>query len=41
MRFGIVYRTIPSAVLSTAIYLDFVDKDCWKGPKAGRELRIE
>jgi hypothetical protein len=41
MKFGIVYRTIISAVLSTAIYLDSVDKDCWKRRKAGRELHIE
>jgi hypothetical protein len=27
MKFGIVYKTIISAVLSTVIYLDFVDKD--------------
>ena len=41
MRFGIVYTTIISGVLSTAIYLDFVDKDCWKGRQVGPELRIE
>jgi hypothetical protein len=41
MKFGIVYKTIISAVLSTAIYFDFVDKGCWKGQKAGPELLIE
>jgi hypothetical protein len=38
MKFGNVYRAIHSVVLSTAIYLDFVDKDSWNGYKAGIAL---
>jgi hypothetical protein len=41
MKFGIVYKTIISAVLSTVTYLVFVDKDYWKRPKDGPELLIE
>lgn len=41
MKFGIVYKTIITAVLSTVIYLDFVDKGYWNEPKDGREWLIE
>jgi hypothetical protein len=41
MKFGIVYKAIISAVLSTAIYRAFVDKDYWKEQMAGRESLIE
>jgi hypothetical protein len=34
MKSGNVYRAIRSAVLSTVICRDFVDKDFWNGPKA-------
>jgi len=33
MTFGNVYKAIRNAVLSTAIYRDFVDKDSWNGRK--------
>ncbi|MGA7560078.1 MAG: hypothetical protein WBW12_14245 [Terriglobales bacterium] len=35
MKFGNVYRTIHSVVLSTATYLVFADKDFWNEHKAG------
>jgi len=38
MKFGSVYSTTRNAVLSTAIYRDFVDKDFWNGRKAGLVL---
>lgn len=38
MKFGNVYSVIGSAVLSTATYLDFVDKGYWNERKAGRGL---
>jgi hypothetical protein len=34
MTFENVYKAIRNAVLSTAIYRDFVDKDFWSGQKA-------
>jgi hypothetical protein len=33
MKFERVYSVVLSAVLSTAIYRDFVDKDSWNGRK--------
>jgi hypothetical protein len=38
MRFGNVYSVSFNARLSTAIYPDFVNKDCWNGRKTGRGL---
>ena len=38
MTFGDVYNAIRNAVLSTAIYLDFVDKDSWNEHEAGIPL---
>jgi hypothetical protein len=40
MSFGNVYNTILNVVLSTAIYLDCVDKGCWDEHKAGIALLI-
>ena len=34
MKFERVYNEVLNAVLSTAIYRDFVDKDSWNGRKA-------
>jgi hypothetical protein len=34
MKFERVYSVALNAVLSTAIYRDFVDKDSWNGHKA-------
>jgi hypothetical protein len=38
MKSGNVYRAIRNARLSTAIYLDFVDKDYWNERKVGLGL---
>lgn len=40
MNYGIVYKVIIREVLSTVIYLAFVDKDCWNGRKTGTGLLI-
>ena len=41
MTFGNVYKAIRNAVLSTAFYRDFVDKDSWNGRKACLGSHIE
>lgn len=41
MKFGLVYRTIRNAVLSTAIYPVFVGKDCWNERQAGHAWPTE
>jgi len=39
MKFGNVYKPVQRGVLSTVIYPDCVDKDCWNGRMAGSVWR--